>query len=120
MTVAFPRRPAELEAFYSGSQLPAARGATAGIPGSWTPAGSIPPATPADLQGGRPVTVTASPATPWTTGQFVQTRLAGAPGRATWTGTGWVGGVAATVEVEAPQAQGGSSTTPTRRRKETA
>ena len=70
-------------------------GATAGIPGTWTPADSAPPATVAALQGGIPNAVTASPATPWTTGQFVQTATAGAAGRATWTGTGWVGGVAA-------------------------
>jgi hypothetical protein len=69
-------------------------GATAGAPGAWTPAGSQPPSTVADLQGGRPVTVTASPASAWTTGQYVQTGTAGAPGRASWTGTGWVGGAA--------------------------
>ena len=71
-----------------------ATGAIAGIPGTWTPAGSTPPATPADLQGGIPNAVVASPATGWTTGQFVQTQLAGAAGRATWTGSGWVGGIA--------------------------
>jgi hypothetical protein len=71
-----------------------ATGATAGIPGSWTPAGATPPATLAALQGGSPVTVVASPVTGWTTGQYVQTRTAGAAGRATWTGTGWVGGAA--------------------------
>ncbi|HEY5783673.1 MAG TPA: PKD domain-containing protein [Microlunatus sp.] len=73
---------------------PPATGATAGIPGAFTPPGSKPPATVADLQGGRPNVVTASPATPWTTGQHVQTATAGAAGRATWTGSGWVGGVA--------------------------
>lgn len=71
-----------------------ATGATAGIPGTWTPPGSQAPADPASLQGGIPNAVVASPTTGWTTGQFVQTRLAGAAGRATWTGTGWVGGVA--------------------------
>lgn len=71
-----------------------ATGATAGIPGTWTPAGSIPPATVADLQGGIPNAVVASPTTGWTTGQHVQTQTAGAAGRATWTGTGWVGGLA--------------------------
>lgn len=82
---------------YWGSGIPGAgpsTGATAGIPGSWTPAGSTPPANVASLQGGSPVTVTASPATAWTTGQFVQTQTAGAAGRACWTGTGWVGGIA--------------------------
>ena len=71
-----------------------ATGATAGIPGTWTPAGAPPPATVAALQGGTPNPVTASPATAWTAGQYVQTATAGAPGRATWTGSGWVGGVA--------------------------
>ena len=66
----------------------------AGIPGSWTPAGSMPPSTVADLAAGRPITVTASPATAWTTGQYVQTGTAGAPGRACWTGSAWVGGAA--------------------------
>lgn len=69
-----------------------ASGANAGIPGSWTPAGSTPPSTVANLQAGIPVTVVASPATAWTTGQYVQTGTAGAPGEACWTGTGWVGG----------------------------
>jgi len=75
-----------------------ATGATAGIPGSWTPPGSLPPVDVAHLQGNNPVAVTASPATAWTSGQFVQTRLAGAAGRATWTGTGWVGGAAPLAE----------------------
>lgn len=68
---------------------PPATGATAGIPGTWTPPGSRPPATVAAIG-----SVVASPATPWTTGQYVQTGTAGAAGRATWTGTAWVGGVA--------------------------
>jgi hypothetical protein len=68
-----------------------ATGATAGIPGTWTPPGSVPPAGVAELQSSG---LTATPATPWTTGQFVQTGTAGAAGRATWTGTGWVGGIA--------------------------
>jgi hypothetical protein len=68
-----------------------ATGATAGIPGSWTPAGSTPPATVAALQGSA---VVASPASGWTTGQYVQTGTTGVAGRACWTGTGWVGGAA--------------------------
>ena len=64
-----------------------ATGATAGTPGTWTPSGSTPPASPAAMTG-----ITASPATAWTTGQYVQTQLAGAPGEACWTGSGWVGG----------------------------
>lgn len=82
--------------YYDGSYppsvlhpAPAATGATAGIPGSWTPAGSTPPASPASMSG-----ITASPTSAWTSGQFVQTGTAGAAGRVTWTGTGWVGGAA--------------------------
>jgi hypothetical protein len=77
-----------------GPALIHSTGGTAGIPGSWTPAGSMPPSSPADLQGGRPITVTATPGTGWTTGQYVQTGTVGAAGRACWTGTGWVGGAA--------------------------
>lgn len=73
---------------------PPATGATAGVPGSWTPSGSLAPASVAALSAGTPNAVTASPATAWTAGQYVQTRTAGAAGRATWTGTAWVGGVA--------------------------
>lgn len=76
-----------------------ASGATAGIPGTWTPAGAEPPADLQSLINGNPVTVTASPATAWTTGQYVQTRTAGAAGRATWTGTTWVGGAAPLFDV---------------------
>lgn len=63
-----------------------ATGATAGIPGTWTPAGSVPPA---DLTGA--TGVVASPASAWTTGQHVVTRDGS---RITWSGTNWVGGVA--------------------------
>lgn len=66
-----------------------ATGATAGIPGTWTPAGATPRANPASMAG-----IVASPATAWTSGQYVQTQLAGAAGRTTWTGTAWVGGAA--------------------------
>jgi hypothetical protein len=66
-----------------------ATGATAGIPGSFTPAGCTVPANLAGMTG-----ITATPGTAWTTGQYVQTALTGAPGRVTWSGTGWVGGVA--------------------------
>lgn len=68
-----------------------ATGATAGIPGSWTPAGSTPPADVAATQSSG---IVASPLTGWTTGQFVQTATVGAAGRVTWTGSGWVGGAA--------------------------
>lgn len=74
-------------------------GATAGIPGAWTPAGSQAPASVAALVA---APVVATPATAWTTGQYVQTRTSGAAGRATWTGSAWVGGVSplATIEPE--------------------
>lgn len=84
--------PGYFDASYPPSVLhptPKATGATAGIPGSWTPAGSTPPASVASIG-----SVVATPATPWTTGQYVQTGTAGAAGRATWSGTAWVGGVA--------------------------
>lgn len=71
-----------------------ATGATAGIPGTWTPAGSVPPLSPTELIAGNPATVVASPATAWTTGQYVQTRTAGTGGRAYWNGTAWVAGTA--------------------------
>lgn len=72
-----------------GDNVPKATGATAGLPGTWTPAGHDPAQNLSDMAG-----VTASPTTPWTSGQYVQTALAGAPGRVTWTGTAWVGGAA--------------------------
>lgn len=84
------------------------RGATAGIPGSWTPAGSTPPADPAALGRGN---VVASPATAWTSGQYVQTRTTGPAGRATWTGTAWVGG-AAPLSEEPEEPETGPDTAP--------
>jgi hypothetical protein len=70
-----------------------ATGASAGTPGSWTPGGSNPPASVAALQGASP-SIAASPTTAWTTGQYVQTGTAGAPGQAHWNGTAWVAGPA--------------------------
>ena len=71
--------------------IDAAFGATAGTPGSFTPAGTSPPASVADLIAGRPVAVAASPATAWTTGQ----RVVCADGStAYWNGTAWVAGTA--------------------------
>jgi hypothetical protein len=69
----------------------AATGATAGTPGTWTPSGSTPPASVTALQG---ASVTASPGTAWTTGQYVQTGTAGTPGQAHWSGSAWVSGAA--------------------------
>jgi len=64
----------------------AATGATAGIPGAFTPAGAARPATLAALQAG---SVTASPATAWTAGQYV--RLDDET-QANWTGSAWAAG----------------------------
>lgn len=87
-----------LATYYDESYPPSlwnyATGATAGIPGSFTPGGSITPDSPAMLAQNNPVRVTASPATPWTTGQYVQTATAGAAGRASWSGSNWVSGAA--------------------------
>ena len=69
-----------------------ASGASAGIPGTWTPSGSDPPANVADLIAGTPNAVTATPGTAWTTGQYVQTATAGASGEANWNGTAWEAG----------------------------
>ncbi len=67
----------------------AATGATAGTPGTWTPSGATPPASLAALQSS---SVTASPATAWTTGQYVQTGTAGSGGEAHWDADSWEAG----------------------------
>lgn len=77
-----------------GGTVVTSTGATAGTPGTWTPAGSTPPATVADLTAGTPNAVVASPTTAWTTGQYVQTAATGTSGRAHWDGSGWVTGAA--------------------------
>lgn len=88
------------QGYYDGSYPPSifeppappvvpATGATAGAPGVWTPPGSTPPASVSGAGG-----VTASPDTPWTTGQYMQGALPGAPGQMTWSGSAWVGGKA--------------------------
>jgi hypothetical protein len=69
----------------------AATGATAGTPGTFTPAGARAPLNVANIQGGVPNAVTATPATPWTTGQRIVLRDGSL---ACWTGSGWVGGAA--------------------------
>jgi hypothetical protein len=73
---------------------PPATGATAGTPGSWTPAGAVPPSNVANLIAGTPNTVTANPTTAWTAGQYVQTGTPGTAGQAHWSGTAWVAGTA--------------------------
>lgn len=62
-----------------------ATGATSGAPGSFTPAGAVAPANLAALS-----TVTASPATNWTVGQYV---VLADGSNANWNGTTWVSGI---------------------------
>jgi hypothetical protein len=62
-----------------------ATGATAGIPGSFTPAGATPPANLAAMTG-----IVASPATAWTVGQHVEM---GNGSDTYWNGTAWVAGI---------------------------
>lgn len=59
-------------------------GATAGSPGSWTPSGSNPPDRFQQMD-----TITASPTTAWTTGQYV---MLGDGSHAHWGGTNWTSG----------------------------
>lgn len=71
--------------FVSGeAPAPAATGATAGVPGTWTPAGSVPPASVATIGA-----VVANPAAAWTVGQYVATADAA---HAYWSGTAWTAG----------------------------
>jgi hypothetical protein len=60
-----------------------ATGATAGAPGSFTPAGAVAPANLTAMGG-----ITASPATAWTTGQYV---VLGDNSHAYWSGSAWTG-----------------------------
>jgi hypothetical protein len=63
-----------------------ATGATAGIPGTWTPAGALPCPVFTQMN-----TITASPATAWTTGQYVEL---GDWTYAHWGGAAWTSGAA--------------------------
>lgn len=63
----------------------AATGATAGLPGTFTPAGATPPFALANMTG-----IVASPATNWTVGQHVEL---GNGSDVNWNGTAWVAGV---------------------------
>lgn len=65
-----------------------ATGATAGAPGAFTPSGAEVPANLAALTG-----ITASPATAWTAGQYVDL---GDASKASWNGTAWVAGAVPT------------------------
>jgi len=67
-----------------------ATGATAGVPGVWTPPGS---AVPADIAAVRAANIVASPATAWTVGQHV---VMGA-GQTFWDGNSWEPGMAPVV-----------------------
>lgn len=64
----------------------ASTGATAGLPGLFTPAGSDGPDNLAGMTG-----ITASPATAWTAGQYVETDDGS---HVHWTGAAWAAGVA--------------------------
>jgi len=81
-----------------GQEVPgaavSATGANSGTPGLWTPSGSTPPATVADLIAGTPNAVVASPSAAWVTGAYVQTQAAGTGGQAYWDGSAWVAGKA--------------------------
>lgn len=63
-----------------------ATGATAGTPGTFTPANSYGPLTVAAMTG-----ITASPGTNWTTGQYMLLR--DGVTTANWNGTAWVAGI---------------------------
>lgn len=65
----------------------AATGATAGSPGSFTPAGAAAPADLAGMAG-----IVATPATAWTSGQHV---VLGDASQTNWNGTTWVTGAPA-------------------------
>lgn len=69
-----------------GGSAPAS-GATAGIPGVWTPPGSVAPSTLGGMTG-----ITASPTTAWTTGQHVV--LSGGGGNVFWDLDSWETGTA--------------------------
>ncbi len=73
-----------------GAAEVAATGATAGTPGTITPAGATTPTTLAGMQSASPPVV-ASPTTAWTTGQYVQLPGTGtnASGKVHWSGTAW-------------------------------
>jgi hypothetical protein len=69
---------------WSDVAAPPATGATAGTPGSFTPAGCAVPGTLGDMTG-----IAASPASAWTTGESV---VLGDASEAAWDGAAWVAG----------------------------
>jgi len=78
---------------------PNATGATAGTPGTWTPAGCV---VPSGLAQTIAWAVVASPATAWTVGQNVVCTDASA---ISWNGTAWVAGAAPLAEEAAAESQ---------------
>jgi hypothetical protein len=83
--------PDDVLALFGTAGAPSASGATEGAPGAWTPSGATPPADVTALQAGG---VSASPATVWATGSYVQTGTSGVAGQAYWDGTAWTAGKA--------------------------
>jgi hypothetical protein len=81
--------PDEVIAMFSGGGPGAATGANSGSPGAWTPGGST---APSNAAAANSASVSASPSSAWTTGQYVQGSTAGAPGEMYWNGTTWVAG----------------------------
>jgi len=81
-----PPTPRDMTQLGWSNNGPAATGATAGIPGSWTPAGSEAPNVFTQMN-----TVVAAPATAWTTGQYV---MLGDGTFAHWGGAAWTSGKA--------------------------
>lgn len=76
---------------------PNATGATAGTPGTFTPPASTLPLNAAQATSWG---ITATPATAWTTGQYVVGTAVAPNGNMQWNGTAWVTGIAAAVEAE--------------------
>jgi hypothetical protein len=70
----------------NGGWDPVAAGATAGTPGTYTPAGAAVPANRAALIS---TPIVASPATAWTTGQHI---ITADTQHSHWSGTAWVAG----------------------------
>jgi hypothetical protein len=85
--VVFPQSPGvDMSVPGFSNNGPASTGATAGAPGAWTPANSDPPNKFQSMD-----TITASPATAWTVGQYV---TLGDGSLAHWAGAAWASGKA--------------------------
>jgi hypothetical protein len=79
-----------------------ATGATAGTPGTFTPAGAV---TPASRTAMITAGIVATPQTVWTTGQYVATADSQ---HSHWSGTAWVAGDAALAAASAPASTNGN------------